>query len=122
MSLPQIAPVPGGIVGSKSGITTLPDQFDIATTETKPYTVDITNYTVSGDVGTIKQIVLFLTATGAQVDNALWVVSSNLTGTTLKIVILGSGLQLNQNYQLQVTISFSVTKVLTFITNVSVVA
>lgn len=122
MPLPQIAPVPGGFVSASSGITTLPPQFDIATTETKPYKVDITNYTVAGDVGTIKQIVLFILPSLAQVDNALWVQSSSLVGTNLTITILGSGLQLGTNYQLQITISFSPTKVLTFITNVSVVA
>lgn len=120
--MPQIAPVPGGFFSGQSGITTLPAQLDIATTETKPFIVDITNYTVSGDVGTIKQIALFILPTVAQVDNALWLQSSSLVGATLTLKILGSGLQLGSDYQLQVTISFNSTKVLTFITNVSVVA
>lgn len=93
-------------------LITDPPGFDMATTETYPYIVDVTNYLGASDtVGSVSPVVTYV-STGKTVSGALG--SSSISGNIITIPVLGSGLSYGQQYQIAVTFQGSSSKVATY--------
>lgn len=110
-----------GFAGEVSGLFTLPPFMDMATSETFPYTVDITNYTQAGDAPVVLGLGLYLVASNTLI-RSVWYTSPVLVGNILEFSILGSVLQKGQQYQIQVITKFNANKILGFVTNLNMVA
>lgn len=101
-------------------LITDPPNLDMATTETLPYVVDVTNYLGAADtVGSVSPVLTYL-STGKTVSGALG--SSSISGNVITIPILGSGLSYGQQYQIAVTFQGSSSKVATYTSIIRVVA
>lgn len=102
-------------------LDTVPKNIDIAITETFPYQVDVTNYLASGD--TISSIIAVLTllSTGAVIATG-WQGTISTQGNIIQVPIIGSALQLGQQYQLAVTFTANTGKRLTILSQVNIVA
>jgi hypothetical protein len=120
--MPQIIPGPGAYDQDLGGINTIPAQLDVAVTETYPYKVDCSNYMSGSDALTFQQVNMFIKPNGQILTNDQWYISNSIAGNVLTIFINCGGLRLGWKYQLQTTISLNTNKVLTFVTNITVVA
>lgn len=98
-----------------------PFQQDIATTETFPYQVDVTQYLASGDSISAITAILTLVSTGA-IQTTNWQGTISTAGNIIQIPINGSALRLGQQYQLATTFTANTGKVLTVLTLINVVA
>lgn len=93
-------------------LITDPSNLDMATTETFPYVVDVTNYLGTNDtVGSVSPVLTYL-STGKVVSGALG--PSSISGNVITIPILCSNLSYGQQYQIAVTFQGSSSKIATY--------
>lgn len=102
-------------------LDSLPQQIDVAVTETYPYTVDVSNYLAAGDTVSIVTAVLTYSSTGAVVSTA-WQGTISINGNVIQVPLIGSAMQLGQKYQLAVTFTANSGKRLTETSIIIVVA
>lgn len=104
-------------------LMTEPPMLDIAVTETFPLKVDVSNYLRSTDTIGSYLMSLVQIPTGQPVPWPWRLVPTTVVGNVMTITLIGSALQLGQQYQLRVTIVLNdSTKILTFLTYINVVA
>jgi hypothetical protein len=122
-------------------LMTLPADIDIATTETYPYQIDLTNYLSIGDTIGSYYITLIQIPGGHSVGSPFvqtfnwgdsgydgmtyggtaWRGIVTFNGNIMIIPLFGSALQLGQKYQLNVTFVANINKIVTFLTFIHVV-
>lgn len=122
--MPIVVPSSGGLLLADlavSPIFTLPPSLDMATTETLPYIVDVSNYMTTGDIVVVTGIAMFKNPNGSLVEGA-WYGTPTVNGNVVSFPIFGSFLKLGSSYQVQVTIRYSPVKTLTYLTFVNVIA
>jgi len=101
-------------------LTTIPPSQDIALTETMPYIVNLSNYLSGSDtIGPYFMSLIILP--GGQPVDPPWRLATTVVGNIMTITLLGSALQLGQQYQLRVTFVANINKTLTFLTYFNVV-
>ena len=98
-----------------------PFQIDIATTETYPYQVDVTQYLASGDSISAIVAVLTLLNTGKAVTTS-WQGQISTAGNIIQVPINGAALRLGQSYLLATTFTANTGKILTILSQINVVA
>lgn len=112
----------GGYEQELSMLSTLPSQLDVSMAETYPYKVDCSNYMSGSDTVTVQQAHMFVRLSGAEIPKAQWFISSSVVGNIATVFINCGGLQLGWKYQLQTTVVLNTNKIMTFATNITVVA
>lgn len=102
-------------------LDTIPFNLDVATTETYPYQVDVTQYLASGDSISAITAALTLVSTG-QAAPIGWQGSISTAGNVIQVPINVSFLRYGQSYQLAVTFTANTNKILTILSQLNVVA
>ena len=98
-----------------------PFDVDVAVTETYPYQVDVTQYLATGDSISAITAVLTLINTGKAAPTG-WQGTISTAGNIIQVPINGSFLRLGQLYQLAITFTANTNKILTVLSQISVVA
>lgn len=115
-----LQPVPPQPAKQKNLLETVQANIDLATTETYPYQIDLTNYLSTGDsIGGY-----YITMIQIPEGNAVappWRGNVTFNGNIMIIPLLGSAFQLGQKYQMNVTFVANTNKVVTFLTYIHIV-
>jgi len=102
-------------------LDTIPLELDVAITETYPYQVDVTQYLAAGDSISAITAVLTLVST-KQVVTGAWQGTISTAGNIIQIPINVNVLRLGQTYQLATTFQANTNKILTILSQISVIA